>query len=210
MIRIAAALLAAALAAAPAAAQAPPAPDGAAANGRTVAEVERALNAVRTLKSHFVQVSTNGRVAEGTIWIARPGKLRIDYAPPVKMELIVEGGFLIQVDKKLGTLTHIPLSRTPAGILVKGDVTLGGELRVTGVARGGGLVRVGVVQRGREDEGSITLVFGETPMSLRQWTVVDAQGLETRVTLVDPEVNVALDPKVFDFDASQYEGTRLD
>ena len=177
---------------------------------QAVAQAEQALNEVRTMKSRFVQVSSNGGQAEGELFISRPGKLRLNYTPPVRMQLLVEGDYLLQIDYKLGTITHIPLSRTPAGVLLKPNLTLGGDLKVTGVQRGNGIVRVGVVQRGKEDDGSITLTFSESPFALRQWTVIDPQGVETRVTLVNPEVNVALDPHVFDFDASNFERNRLD
>jgi outer membrane lipoprotein-sorting protein len=66
-----------------------------------------------------------------------------------------------------------------------------------------------MVQPGREDEGSLTMTFNEGDLALRQWSVVDAQGIETRVTLTDPQVNGALDPKVFEFDSSKFEGNRF-
>lgn len=177
----------------------------------TVAKVQEALNSIRTLKSHFIQVSSNGGVAEGEMYLSRPGKLRINYQPPTKMQLVVQGGYVIQVDLKLGTLTYIPLSRTPAAVLVRDDIQLNGDkITVTGVAHGGGLVRVGMVQPGKEDEGSLTMVFAEGNLALKQWSVVDAQGIETRVTLTDPQVNGTLDPHVFDFDASKFDQNRFD
>jgi outer membrane lipoprotein-sorting protein len=179
------------------------------ADREVVAKVEQSLNAIRTLQSHFVQVSSNGGVAEGELYLSRPGKLRINYVPPTKMQLVVQGGQLIQVDLKLGTLTFIPLSRTPASVLVKDDIKLDRDVTVTGIVHGGGLVRLGMVQPGKEDEGSLTMSFNESDMALRQWSVVDAQGIETRVTLTDPQVNGALDPKVFDFDRSKFEENRF-
>ena len=179
------------------------------ADREVVAKVEQSLNAIRTLQSHFVQVSSNGGVAEGELYLSRPGKLRINYVPPTKMQLVVQGGQLIQVDLKLGTLTFIPLSRTPAAVLVKDDIKLDRDVTVTGVARGGGLVRVGMIRPGKEDEGALTMSFNESDLALRQWSVVDAQGVETRVTLTDPQVNGPLDPKVFDFDRSKFEENRF-
>jgi outer membrane lipoprotein-sorting protein len=179
------------------------------ADREVVAKVEQSLNAIRTLKSHFVQVSSNGGVAEGDLYLARPGQLRINYVPPTKMQLVVQGGQLIQVDLKLGTLTFIPLSRTPASVLVKEDIRLDRDVTVTGVARANGLVRLGMVQPGKEDEGSLTMTFNEGDLALRQWSVVDAQGIETRVTLTDPQVNGTLDPKVFEFDRSKFEENRF-
>lgn len=175
----------------------------------TVAKVEESLNSIRTLKSHFVQVSSNGGVAEGELFLSRPGQLRINYQPPTKMQLVVQNDYLIQVDLKLWTLTYIPLSRTPAAVLVKDNIRLDGDVTVTGVTRGGGLLRVGMVQTGREDEGSLTLVFTEDSLLLRQWSVVDAQGIETRITLTDPLVNGPLDRAVFDFDASRFDENRF-
>jgi outer membrane lipoprotein-sorting protein len=177
----------------------------------TVAKVQEALNSIHTLKSHFVQASSNGSVVEGELYLSRPGKLRINYQPPAKMQLVVQGGYLIQVDLKLGTLTYIPLSRTPAAMLVQDDLRLGGDkVSVTGIARANGLIHVGMVQPGKEDEGSLTMTFNEGNLALRQWSVVDAQGVETRVTLTDPQVNTALDPHVFDFDASKFDQNRFD
>ena len=175
------------------------------ADRETVTKVEQALNGIRTLKSHFIQMSSNGAVAEGELYLSRPGKLRINYTPPTKMQLVVQRGHLIQVDLKLGVLTYIPLSRTPAAVLVKDDIKLEGDITVTGIVHGGGLVRVGMVQHDKEDEGTLTMVFDERSLELKQWTVLDPQGIETRVTLTNPEVNGALDAHVFDFDESKFE-----
>jgi outer membrane lipoprotein-sorting protein len=175
------------------------------ADRETVTKVEQALNGIHTLKSHFVQMSSNGGVAEGELYLSRPGQLRINYTPPTKMQLVVQRGYLIQVDLKLGVLTYIPMSRTPASVLVRDNIKLEGDITVTGIAHGGGLLRVGMVQNDKADEGSLTMVFDERTLDLKQWTVLDPQGIETRVTLTNPEVNGALDAHVFDFDESKFE-----
>jgi outer membrane lipoprotein-sorting protein len=209
MRRFALALLAALAAAPAAAAERAPAALGPE-DRATVARVERALNGVRTLKSRFLQVTSNGGTAEGELWLARPGHMLIDYAPPTPLKLVVNETWVIQVDTKLGALTYIPIGRTPAGLLIRDRVTLDGEVSVTAIQRASGVVRVTMVRKGAEDEGTLTMVFAEEGMALRQWSVLDAQGVETRITLLDPQVNVALDPKLFDFDASKYDPTRLD
>jgi len=180
------------------------------ADRETVTKVEQALNGIRTLKSHFVQMSSNGGVAEGELYLSRPGKLRINYAPPTKMQLVVQRGYLIQVDLKLGVLTYIPMSRTPASVLVRDNIKLEGDITVTGIGHAGGLLRVGMVQNDKADEGSLTMLFDERSLELKQWSVVDAQGIETRVTLTNPEVNGALDAHVFDFDESKFERNSME
>jgi outer membrane lipoprotein-sorting protein len=43
------------------------------------------------------------------------------------------------------------------------------------------------------------LTFADNPLTLRQWTVLDAQGKQTRISLVNMDVSARLDPKLFEF-----------
>jgi outer membrane lipoprotein-sorting protein len=45
----------------------------------------------------------------------------------------------------------------------------------------------------------LTLIFADNPLTLRQWTVLDAQRQETRVTLYNVETGGQFDPKLFEF-----------
>ena len=58
----------------------------------------------------------------------------------------------------------------------------------------------------REDiaNGRLTLVFSESPMELKQWAVVDAQGRETRVTLSQPEFGGRYDSMLFEFNDPRF------
>ena len=44
----------------------------------------------------------------------------------------------------------------------------------------------------------LTLVFADNPLALRQWTVLDSQRQETRVTLYNVELGGQFDQKLFD------------
>jgi outer membrane lipoprotein-sorting protein len=61
-----------------------------------------------------------------------------------------------------------------------------------------------VVKRASPSEGSLTLTFAEPPLELRQWTVIDAQGREVRVTLFEIETGVRVDPALFRFVAPDF------
>ena len=43
------------------------------------------------------------------------------------------------------------------------------------------------------------------PLRLSHWTVVDTQGVETRVALVDPQFNLGLDDGLFEFDEKMFD-----
>ncbi|HEX9836067.1 MAG TPA: hypothetical protein VGB90_04385, partial [Alphaproteobacteria bacterium] len=68
----------------------------------------------------------------------------------------------------------------------------------------------GMVRKGAEDEGRLVLVFQGSPLELRQWVVTDAQGIETRVALLDPEKGVNLDEKLFEYNESGYDRMTFD
>ena len=45
--------------------------------------------------------------------------------------------------------------------------------------------------------GMLTLIFGADPMAFKRWTVLDAQGLFTEVTLNNPTYGLALSNDLF-------------
>jgi outer membrane lipoprotein-sorting protein len=164
-----------------------------------IARVETYLNDIRTLSARFMQVSDTGGTAEGKLFLSRPGKLRLEYDPPVPILMVANGGFLIHYDKELKAVTHLPINSTPAGLLVRDRIALSGDVTVSAVERGPGSLRVTLLQSKDPQAGKITLVFAERPFGLSNWQVVDAQGNVTRIALIEPRVGVPLDPALFRF-----------
>jgi len=113
--------------------------------------------------------------------------------------LLADAGFVYQWDKELKQTTKIEIRSTPAWFILKDPVNFGPDAIVTGFQQGGGTIRVTVVEAAHPDLGSLTMVFTENPLSLRQWTVVDQQGRRTTVTLSDVQTGVALDPRLFQY-----------
>ncbi len=165
-----------------------------------VARVEAYLNGIRTLSARFLQIADNGATAQGQFYLSRPGKLRLEYDPPVPILMISEGrDFLIHYDKALKTIAYVPINSTPAGVLVRESIALSGDLTVIAVERGPGALRISVVQTKDPRAGRITLVFSDRPMQLTSWAVVDAQGQTTRVSLIDSRADAPIDPALFRF-----------
>jgi outer membrane lipoprotein-sorting protein len=184
-----------ALAGLPAGATVPPPGDAA-----EISRAEAYLNAVTTLKARFMQVAPSGDVAEGTAYISRPGRMRLDYDPPSPILVVADGKVLYYFDKKLQQTSYFDLDSTPAGVLIKPEVKLDGEdLKVTKVAHQPGVVDITVARRSDPGQGRITLVFTESPFQLRQWQVVDPQGQTTTVSLFDAQTGLAFNKDLFVF-----------
>ena len=157
------------------------------------------LNGIRTMTAKFQQTASNGAVSSGRVWVSRPGRMRFEYERPNTLALLADAGFVYQWDKELKQTTKVELRSTPAWFILRDPITFGPEVVVTRFEQGGGTLRVTVVEAAHPDLGSLTMVFTENPLTLRQWTVVDQQGRRTTVSLSDLQLGVALDPRLFQY-----------
>ena len=56
-----------------------------------VPEIEQYFNSIKTLKSRFVQSNPNGSIAQGTLYVRRPGRMRFEYDPPSQLKIVADG-----------------------------------------------------------------------------------------------------------------------
>lgn len=165
-----------------------------------VARAEAALSSIRTLKARFLQADSRGGTAQGTVWMQRPNRARFAYDPPSTILVVADGTIVTFFDRAVNQTSALPIGSTPLGTLLAERVRLDeGDGRVTAVRLGEGLVRITVVKRSNPAEGSLTLTFADPPLELRQWTVIDAQGRDVRVTLYGVETGIRIDQALFRF-----------
>jgi len=168
--------------------------------------MENYLNSVKTIRSRFLQISSSGDYSEGRFFLSRPGRMRIEYLPPKPLMVVVADGHLIYVDTQLNQATVIPLSLTPAEILVRETISFGSdEIIITDFNRSPGVLRLSLVKADEPLGGNMTLVFSDRPLELRKWVVTDGQGEVTTVSLLGPEFGVAIDPQLFDYELPETE-----
>ena len=160
--------------------------------------IEAYLNSLTTLKARFLQVAPDGGISGGQAWLARPGRLRFQYDPPAPFLLVAARGQLVFQDSSIKQQSQAPLSTTPLGMLLAQQVKLSGDITVTGMRRLPGEIDVSLVRTASPADGTLTLVFVDSPITLRQWTVVDAQRKETRVTLFDTALGGTFDANLFE------------
>jgi outer membrane lipoprotein-sorting protein len=173
-----------------------------------IGRVERYLAGLTTLRAAFRQVAQDGGEATGTFLLSRPGRMRIDYDGKRNDYIVADGTFIYQWDDSLKSFSSTFIGETLADFILRQDVRLAGDVGVTGVRRQAGRLEVGLVQSSQPLQGELTLVFedgprGDGPLSLRQWRVLDAQGLTTVVTLFGVETGIPLDRRRFQFHNDQ-------
>ncbi|OYQ16936.1 LolA family protein [Elstera cyanobacteriorum] len=164
-----------------------------------IARIETYFDGLKTLSAKFLQVTDAGAISRGALYIQRPGRMRFDYAPPSPVVMIADGTLLIYHDRELVETTTLPLSTTPVAFLLREKFRLSQDITVTRIDRGPGVLRVSVRETDDADQGELTLQFSDAPFRLEQWSVLDSQSRQTKVTLIDTRLGDPIDPKIFDF-----------
>jgi len=164
----------------------------------TLARLLDYLNGIDTLKSRFIQVSSNGAYAEGDLYLDRPGRMRFEYDPPHPALLIANGVTLLYYDRELQQATFLPLWDTPLWFLIREEIDLEQGVELQAIERGAGTIRVTLQLSEEGNEGQVTLVFADRPVSLHSWEIQDAQGIMTQVALVNPDFGAEVDRSLFE------------
>jgi outer membrane lipoprotein-sorting protein len=175
-------------------------PRAAALSADQKADVERVqayLNGIRTLTSRFEQSTGEGGTASGQLYLARPGRMRFEYDPPVPLLLVANGKNIFYYDKELQQVSELRVEDTPAGFLLRDQIALSGDVTLTRFEHKPGAIRLTMVQTSEPGQGSATLVLDDRPLQLKQWTIVDPQQKEVTVALTDPHYGAPVDEKLF-------------
>lgn len=156
------------------------------------------LNNIETLQARFLQVDGRGGVAEGDLYIQRPGKMRLAYDPPTPILIVADGYYVIYVDLELGEPSYLDIDDTPAAFLLNPEWSFVDEsVTVKDIVRQPGVIEITATQANDPLGGELTFVFTEGPFELRQWRVKDAQSQEVTVTLFETQIGVELDSDLF-------------
>ncbi|WP_417485274.1 LolA family protein [Maricaulis salignorans] len=162
-----------------------------------IADVNRYLNAITTLRARFIQISPNGSAARGVVSIARPGRLLFEYDDPSPIRVIADGTTVALEDRALETVDRVPLRSTPLWWLLKSDIDIANDAEVVDIRSEYGFLSVIVRDPDGEMDGDIEFVFAGPELELREWFVTDALGEVTRVSLLETETGMALNPRLF-------------
>jgi outer membrane lipoprotein-sorting protein len=171
----------------------------------TAAEaVQRAnawLDAARVMTADFVQIAPNGKRSEGQLTVARPGRMLFQYANPARFEIVADGRSVAVIDHKLNTQDEYFIAQTPLKFLLSDHIDIARDTRVLSVAQDESSVTIEIEDKAAlGGTAHLELIFDPVTFALKQWTVIDAQGFQTVVTLFNLDLKTKPDPALFHID----------
>lgn len=156
------------------------------------------LNSASSFVADFVQTGVDGRRAEGRLYVARPGRMRFEYAQPATLEVVADGTSVAIRDRKLATQDMYFISQTPLKFLLKDKIDLRRDVKILDVSSDAKTFVVTVEDKATFGGTSrIKLVFDGRTSTLKQWQVTDPQGYETLVSLYNVDLAQVPDPSLF-------------
>lgn len=180
-------------------------------NAQQRADLDRVntyLNRIDQIQAGFLQLAPDGAVSRGNFMLDRPGRMRFEYFPPEDLLIVADGTWVAVKEGGAPAIERYPIGATPLSLLLSEKVDLGKDAQIVSVRRDGGLLRITLRDSKEPEKGEITLTFADrggpaesigpgVGLELRQWIVVDAQGLSTEIGLSDVQPAAKFDPKLF-------------
>jgi outer membrane lipoprotein-sorting protein len=170
-----------------------------------VDKVSAYLSSIQQLVGDFVQIGPDGSRVRGEFYIQKPGKVRFDYEPPSRIEIIADGQSVVVRDRKLATQDLYPLSQTPLRYLLSDRIDLLKETNIVGVRADDTFVTITIEEtQPLVGTSRLMMMVGAKDFKLKQWTITDPQGYDTTVAVSNLDNSKRPDPSLFKIDYTRY------
>lgn len=167
------------------------------------------LTSARLITADFVQIGPDGHRAEGKLYLERPGRMRFQYAPPDRLEIVADGRSIAVRDQKLDTQDLYLIGQTPLKFLLNDTIDLARDTKVLGVEVNDNAVSITIEDNATlGGSARIELLFDPATFALKQWTEDDAQGRQTVVTLFNIDLTSKPDESLFKIDEERMIGAK--
>jgi len=167
------------------------------------------LDAAQILSADFVQIGPDGHRSEGRLTMERPGRMRFEFAPPDRLEIVADGRSVAVRDQKMDTQDLYFIAQTPLKFLLADHIDLAKDTQVQRVDVADGAVTIVIEDRATlGGSAQIELVFDPATFALKQWTVDEAQGAQTVVSLFNLDLTTRPDERLFAIDEQHMIGQK--
>ena len=144
------------------------------------------LESIKKVSGSFTQINSDKTVSTGTIFLFRPGRMRMEYKTPDNSLVIVGGSQIAVFDSKSNTDPRVfPLRKTPLSILLRKKINLKTSDIVIRHEEVENSTVVLLQDPKLSSYGSLKLVFVDHPVTLRQWVITNEMGDQTVLKFKD-------------------------
>jgi outer membrane lipoprotein-sorting protein len=171
-------------------------------NAKSIFKIETYLNSVQYFSADFIQDDNMSNIlSEGKFYLARPGKLRLEYMTPSKILLITNNKSTIYYDIELEELDKMPTKRTPLHFLTKNKFNFSDnkEIELVNFEEKENAIMLSVTEKNKKEQGILCFILQKNPMKLIGMKVINELNQEINVVFENIVVNAKLKDELFIF-----------
>ena len=142
-------------------------------DNKSIEKVKDYLNKLVSLEANFVQISSDGEIKKGKIFISLPGKLRISYEKPNDLLMTSKGFWLVVQDLRLKQTNNIPINQTPLNIFLNKQLDFDNKKFDVNYENESGIVSFEFIGKDQFIGTSFKLIFTDNPIQLKKWVITD-------------------------------------
>lgn len=141
------------------------------------------IRGLSSAQTTFTQISADGAVSTGKLYLRRPGRARFEYDNDGG--LVIAGGSQVAVFDPVSNQPpeQFPLKRTPLNLILSRSINLANSENIISHSGDSELTSILAHDPKAPELGTLEMVFTGDPIELRQWIMTDETGGETTVVL---------------------------
>jgi outer membrane lipoprotein-sorting protein len=161
-------------------------------------DISSYFNNIGTMEARFQQYNDDGSLDTGTIYIRRPGRMRIEYDNN-KALVLVSGGSVAIFDKQKKRAQQYPLRKTPLWLILKKNVDLGRPGAIKSIEHHRDLTRITAYDEEAPEAGRVVFEFDNADGNIKfdGWKIRTDLGETVTTRLQNVEIGMPLSNFLF-------------
>ncbi len=160
-----------------------------------IKKIQKYLNNISSLKSDFTQISGDGSITYGTIFMKKPDKFRIVFHKPQNEILISDGKKVALINKKINSVSMYSIDQIPFNFLLSKHINFKNYI-VSETTKKNNILSFKISEK-KQNGKKVKLIFENKPLSLKKWEIEDQQGNLIQISLSKLSTNILLENQKF-------------
>ena len=160
-----------------------------------IKKIKKYLNNISSLKSDFTQITGDGSITYGTIFMKKPNKFRIVFHKPQNEILVSDGKKIALINKKINTISMYSIDQIPFNFLLTEYISFENYI-ISETINKNNILSFEVSEKKQKGK-KIKLIFENKPLNLRKWEIEDQQGNLIQISLNNLSTNITLENRKF-------------
>ena len=160
-----------------------------------IKKIKEYLNNISSLKSDFTQISSDGSITYGTIFMKKPDKFRIVFHKPQNEILVSDGKKIALINKKINSISMYSIDQIPFNFLLSEQISFKNYI-ISETTNKNNILSFKVSERTQKGK-KIRLIFENKPLNLKKWEIEDPQGNLIQISLSNLSTNIKLENRKF-------------